>query len=288
MLGFYITFGGGAGDIWYSALEDQRMGWLPGLVEDYKYRIRLYSVCHCPGMKDLFWGQPHIHEVLTEEWRLPNAEDARRFSNPIDGYVPLNATTLLHYASNKIRTAPFTFRYTPDERAWADAMMSQRPVICLQPFAGLSDRDGFDPERLDQLCERLVELDANCQVLVLGRNHERGHKYAREEMTFQHPRVHNLIDQLSLRVSLMLVSRCDAFGGCHSNLIRAAWRWRRRNVCVMPAPSMTNALAALDTQYTFGLAYPESRTFTYFFDNQSPRDFTTLDVEGIARHLLGR
>lgn len=288
MVGYYIVFGGGAGDVWWCALEDPRMTWLPGLVEDYGYRIRIYSVCHCPGTADLFWGQPHIHEVLTEEWRLPNAEDTHRFSHPIDGYVPLHQGTVLQFAGPTLRRSPFTFRYSDPERAWADELLAAHRTVCLQPYAGLSDRDGFDRERLDQLCERLVDLDPHCQVLILGRNHDRGHKYAQEEASFQHPRVRNLIDQLSLRMSLYLVSRADAFGGCHSNLIRAAWRWRRRNALVVPTPSMTEALPRLDPQYTFGLTYPETRLFTYAFDNQSPRDFSVLDIDGIARHLLGR
>lgn len=288
MLGFYKAYGGGIGDLWYSVLEDKDLALLPGLVEDYGYRIRIYSLCHCPGSEDLFRFQPHVHEVVSEPWRLPNAEDTRRFTSPQDGYVPLRRDMLLQYAGPVIKQLPFTLRYSDDERAYAQELLARRPVICLQPYAGLSDRDGFDPERLGQLCERLVTLDAECQVLVLGRNHERGHKYAHEELAFEHPRVLNLIDRLDIRVSLMLVSRCDAFCGAHSNLIRAAWRWRKRNACVLPSPSMTDALPGLDPQYTFGFKYEETRTFTYEFTNGSPRRFETLDIDGIARHLLGR
>lgn len=288
ILGFHFAMGGGQGDIWFDLLEDPRLKLLPGLVEDYNYRIRAYFVCHCPGAEDLVRYHPHIHEAITEPWVAPNECDPMRFNRQIDRYVPLRQDMILRYAGPVVRQAPFEFRYTPEERAWADEMLSQRPVITLQPYAGLSDRDGFDPERLGLLCQLLVELEPNCRVLVLGKNHERGHKYAFEELHFDHPRVVNLIDQLGMRMSLLLVSQCDAFGGCHSNLIRAAWRWRRRNVCVMPTPLMTDALPQLDRKYLFGFNYPETLVKTYRFAHGEPRQFETLDLTGIARHLLGR
>lgn len=288
MRGFYVAMGGGSGDVWWTALEDSRMTLLAALKEDYGHHIRVYSITHCPGTEDIFRYQSCVDEVLTEQWRLPNEEDARRFSRPIDDLIPLTDFTAAQYASSNLRRVPFNLRYSPEEEAHADELLSRRPCIVLQPYAGLSDRDGFDPERLGRLCDRLVTLDQNCQVLVLGLNHERGHKYTQEVCEFEHPRVINLIDQLNLRMSILLTSRCDAYAGAHSNLIRAAWRWRRRNACVMPRPSMTDALPGLDPQYRFGFSYPETKAFTYFFDNKRPRDFSVLDIEGIALHLLGR
>lgn len=291
MRGYFLTVGGGAGDVFWTALNDIRFQWLAALKEEFGYHIRVHSICHCPGTPNLFAHHPHIDEVVEEAWRLPNPEDSRRLSSPIDGLAPLNEQTLATHAVHKarLRHVPFTFRYTREEMAWAEELLSRRPCITLQPYAGLSDRDGFDPERLGQLCERLVTLDPDCQVLVLGRNHERGHKYAREECFFDHPRVKNLIDRLELRMSILLVSRCDAFAGAHSNLIRAAWHWRRRNACVLPVPMMSaEVLSTLDRQYLYGFNYPETRSFSYDFAPGGERHFETLRIDDIAQHLLGR
>jgi len=288
--GFFTQFGGGSGDVWVDVLDSPSMRLLPGLVEDYGFRIRVHTCCHCPGVEDLFRYQPHVHEVITEPWRDPREVDPQRFIRPTsDGFYPMLPQYLNHFAGPIIRQEPFTYRYSLEEQGYLDHLLtSDGPVICLQMYAGLSDRDGCDPERLALLCQRLVDLDPACRVLVLGKNHERGHKYQEELCPFDHPRVLNLIDKLGLRVPLALVERCDAFGGCHSNLIRQAWRCRKRNVCVLPSPSMTDALPQIDARYTYGFKYPETKVFTYFFDNQGPRDFTVLDVEGIAQHLLGR
>ncbi len=284
----YLALGGGLGDVVWDFLHHRLTPFLPGLVRDFSYRIRVITCCHNDGVVDLFKHHPWVHEHVTEQWNLPSEGQEARFNGPIDDFFPLRDSTLaVHTGQVIVREIP-RFYLSADEQAWADDLLSQRPVITLQPYAGLSDRDGFDDLRLGHLCEYLVALDPDVRVLVLGKNHERGHKYTHETCTFEHPRVINLIDRVGIRVGIYLVERSDAFAGAHSNLVRTAWDARRRNACVMPSPSMTDALHHIDAKYLYGFNHPETRAFTYGFANGGLRHFEQLDTLGIARHLLGR
>jgi hypothetical protein len=246
----------------------------------YGAEIRVFTLCHNDGVADTFKHIPYIQSHIMEPWHPPVPEDHVRFNNAIDGYLPLqnDAAYYGEYGGDMPREEPKLYL----------SLMSGRPLIVAQPWAGLSDRDGFDSAAFERLVNETVALDARARFVVLGKNHERGHKYAREELLFSHPNVVNLIDKAGIRFGFHLVSNCDAFVGCHSNLCRTAWDFRRRNVCVLPDPLMTSHIHSLDAKYTYGLRYPETRTFTYPFAAGGPRHFEMLDCKRMAAFLLGR
>ena len=287
MIRVTLSLGGGVGDVWWDLLHDPEYRKIAGLVEGYDIRVRAIVQCHCAGSEDIFAYNPCVHEVHVEPWRPPNTEDQRRFNEVDDGWIPIHRNDLLYQAGvRQIQFGQPRLYLTDEEQTLIDALLAPPPCVVLQPYAGLSDRDGFDPPAIQRLCEALFKLSDQVRVLVVGKNHERGHKYAKEEVLFEHPRVINLIDQLGIRVAYHLVARCDAFCGAHSNLIRAAWDHRRRCACVLPSPLLTDHLPKLDPKYTYGLRQPEVRQFTYEFDGQSERRFWTLDCETLARFLL--
>ncbi len=283
----WFPLGGGIGDVVYDLLHEPHFRKLASLVEDYSARVRCVTQCHCDAVTDLFLHHPHVHEHLAEPWHPPTHEDGHRFNNPEDGFIPINRTDLLRHAGvHQLRLVPTQIFLSEEEKVMLGWLSSVRPLIVLQPYAGLSDRDGFDPPALSRLCEALLNLEPRCRIVVVGKNHQRGHKYAREECHFEHPQVLNRIDTIGIRMAHHLVTICDAFCGAHSNLIRTAWDARRRNVCVMPDPLMTRHLEKLDRKYTYGFANVESRIFTYKFDHGERRQFETLNVEAIATYLL--
>ena len=290
-LNVFICCGGGAGDVWWDLLHEPEFRKLYGLVENYDARVRAYVQCHCP-VEDVFAHQKYIHEVVSEPWRLPNAEDAHRFNHPIvdpDGtvWIPINRNDLLYRAGvQSINVRPVEVVLTDEEQLQVARLLDRKPAIVIQPYAGLSDRDGFDPPALQRLCEALIHMNDQVSILIVGKNHERGHKYAREEVLFEHPSVTNLIDRLGIRMAHHLVAGCSAFCGPHSNLVRAAWDHRRRCACVLPSPLMTDHLPRLDQKYTYGFRQPEVRQFTYEFEPGGERKFWTLDTELLARFLL--
>ena len=280
--------GGGAGDCWYDFLHTHHFRKLPDLVERYGARVRIYSQCHCMGTAtELFAGHPHVHEVIEEPWQPPSPELGQRWSTPdADGFIPISRDDLLHQAGvTRLDLRNPGIYVTDDERHCIHQIARDRPCIVAQPYAGLSDRDAFDVASLAALAEQIAHLDKDVRLLVIGRNHERGHKY-NQELCPLAPNVINLIDRLNIREAYHLVSLCDAFVGAHSNLIRAAWDHRRRTALVIPDPMMTNHLPKLDPKYVYGCKQPENRTFTFPFDHDVPRRFDLLDTGSLARFLL--
>jgi hypothetical protein len=287
---WYLSHGGGCGDVLWDFLHDKSSWRIASLAKDYGARIRVYTLCHNDGVNDLFRLNPYIQDHLNEPWHPCTPEDAVRFSNPIDNYYPLQQE---HYFR---REYGFDFSLeqpeiylSPEEQSKLAALGGNHPLIVAQPFAGLSDRDGFDSPTFERLVEQLVRLEPNVRIVVVGKNHERAHKYSREELSFTHPNVQNLIDRAGIRFCWHLVRQCDAFIGCHSNLIRTAWDARKRNACLLPWPMMERHLNEIDQKYTYGFRYPESRRFTFPFSGTGDeRQFDKIDTASIARWVLGR
>ncbi len=283
----FLALGGGIGDVWRDFLTEPYYKILTSLVEDYGARTKVISQCHCAGVEDVFAHNPFVHEVIVEPWQPPTPELSRRWNEPHDGWIPIGRHDLLaRQGVDKVRLVPNRLYLIEDEQALVTEITTTRPCIVVQPYAGLSDRDGFDAPALGRLCKAILHLRPTASIVVLGKNHDRGHKYAEERCDFIHPQVDNLIDLLGIRVAYHVVAQCDAFVGCHSNLIRAAWDHRRRTACVLPAPLMTDHLPKLDPKYTYGFANPEVRTFTYEFDGTDQRKFETLPIEAIARFAV--
>lgn len=283
-----VPLGGGIGDVWFDWLHDRQFAKVPSLVRDYGATVRVVTQCHCTGVEDLFRYCPYVHEVVVEEWHMPCPEDAVRWNSiSEDGYIPVGRNDLLHAAGVTAicMRAPQLFLARSEELLLAD-LLQRRPTIVAQPYAGLSDRDGFDPDAIARLARDVSQLSPEARILVIGRNHERGHKYSQELCPEGLGNVVNLIDRLDIRVAYHLVARCDAFVGAHSNLIRAAWDYRRRTALVVPDPSMTRHLPTMDRKYTYGLQNPECRLFSYPFDTGQERRFDQLDTAAVARFAL--
>lgn len=284
----FAPLGGGAGDLWWDLLHDKQFQKIPDLIQSYGARVRIYSQCHCIGTAtDLFKGYRNV-EVIEEPWQLPSPELGDRWNNvDADGHIPISRNDLLHqWGVRAINLQQPQLYLDDEERNYLGTLLTKRPLIVAQPYAGLSDRDGFDRHALTRLAHALHDLNPNAQLLVIGKNHDRGHKYSQEECPQQLPGTTNLIDRLGIRVAYFLVANCDAFVGAHSNLIRAAWDHRKRTALVVPDPLMTRHFSSLDRKYTYGIGYSENRTFTYPFDHGQERQFGRLDTEAIARFLL--
>lgn len=286
---WYLTYGGGLGDVVWDYMRCRGAWRMKPLVDLYGAEIRVYTLCHNDGVNDAFRFNPCIQQHISEPWHPPCPEDHVRFNNEIDGYLPLQHDGLFfnEYGAEMPREEPKLY-LSNEEKAQLAALMGQRPLIVAQPYAGLSDRDGFDSTAFERLVAETMALEPRARFVVLGKNHERTHKYAREELSFSHPNVVNLIDKAGIRFGFHLVANCDAFVGCHSNLIRTAWDFRRRNICVLPHPLMTDHLPTLDVKYTYGFRYPESYRFTFPFVSSSERHFEALDFKRMAAVLLGR
>lgn len=284
---FYLAYGGGLGDVLFDYMRDKCAWRIAPLVKTYGAFIRVYTLCHNDGVDDIFRFNPFISEHIAEAWRLPNAEDQHKYNHPIDDFMPLHRNEYYAGAYGQLEGEKPELHLSNQEQRQLVGLLSQRPLIVLQPYGGLSERDAFNPTTLRRLVDQLVHLEPNCRIVVVGKNH--GRETRPEVVGFQHPNVIDMIDKLGIRLSYSLVRHADAFAGAHSNLIRVAWDWRIRNVCVLPAPFMTDRLTTLDPKYTYGWKFPESRIFAYpYSGGGSDQKFEGLDTESLACHLLGR
>lgn len=282
---FYVCYGGGLGDVLWDFINDPNAWLIAPFVKELGAEVRIHTLCHNDGVMDLFKHNPYISSHINEPWHLPCPEDVIKYNAPIDGYEPLHRSELRHKMTGGEKPAIYL---NDAERIKLQRMEDKRPLIVVQPYAGLSDRDAFDIRTLRALVYHLVHLEPNCQIVVVGKNHDREHHYSKEEVGFEHANVTDLIDKAGIRFCYHLVSKCDAFCGSHSNLIRTAWDFRKRNVCVMPHPSMTQHIGNLDPKYRYGFAYPESHKASYEFPEGGDRKFETANLGVIARQLLGR
>lgn len=284
-----LIFGGGAGDVWWEFLNTKEPQRIKYLVEEYGCRIQVLSRCHNPGAADIFRYNPYIECHILEDWRPPVPEDHLLFSQPSpDGYWPLqNNSIFFSEAGGEVPLNRVDLYLNREEQQLLARLTADRPCIVAHPWAGLSDRDAFNQGTLLQLAEELRALEPRVNLLVLGHNHERTHKYNRE-VAPAHPNIIDLVDKIGLRLGYHLVKHADAFVGSHSNLIRAAWQNRKRNALVMPSPMMTDHWPKLDAKYRYGQAFEETRIFTFPFGEGVPRNFEGLDVKTLAAFLLGR
>jgi hypothetical protein len=203
---WYLSYGGGLGDVVYDYLKDRSAWRLASLVKDYGGRVRVYTLCHNDGVNDLFRNHPYIAEHLSEGWHLSTPEDGVRFSNPIDGYLPLQHDSFFRpqFGMDFQLEQPEIY-LSPQEKAQLAALGGHRPLIVAQPFAGLSDRDGYDSDSFEKQVAQIVRLEPRARIVVVGKNHARTHKYAQEVLNFSHPNVVNLIDRAGIRFCWHLV-----------------------------------------------------------------------------------
>lgn len=284
---FFLAYGGGLGDVVYDYMRDKCAWRIAPLVKTYGAFIRIYTLCHNDGVDDIFRYNPYISEHIAEPWRLPNPEDAQKYTQPIDDYLPLQRDEYYVGPYGELAGEKPELHLSGPEQQQLVALIGKRPLVVLQPYGGLSERDGFNPTTMKRLVDRLVYLDPNVRVVIVGKNH--GREQRPEVAGFTHPNMVDMIDKLGIRMSYFLVKNADAFVGAHSNLIRVAWDWRIRNACVLPAPFMTDRMQTLDPKYTYGWRFPESRIFAFPYSGGSDQQkFESLDTETLAAHLLGR
>lgn len=284
---FYLAYGGGLGDVVWDYMRDKCAWRIAPLVNTYGAFIRVYTLCHNDGVDDIFRYNPFISEHIQEPWRLPNPEDHQKYNQPIDDFLPLHRDEYYVGPYGQLEGTKPELYLSNVEQQQLVALIGQRPLIVLQPYGGLSERDAFNPKSMRRLVNQLVELEPSVRVVIVGKNH--GREQRPEVVGFKHPNVVDMIDKLGIRMSYFLVRHADAFAGAHSNLIRTAWDWRIRNACILPAPLMTDRLQTLDPKYTYGWKFPESRIFSFPYGGAgTDQNFESLDTETLARHLLGR
>lgn len=275
---YYFLLGGGIGDAVLHYMHDPILRKLPAIHEARpNLEVYAFSQVHNNGVEDLFWYHPVIKRHV-QIVQLPQFKGYEEFDRSL---IPTN---LQHYS--EIDHIPFpvrdpVFNLSDFERRRLDEIFDGRPVTVIQPFAGLSERDAFDEASLKELTSRLPG-----KKVVIGSNAPR--VYSERVQKISDPSVVNLIDSVGIRFTWHLISRCDAFVGCHSSIVLLAWHHNKPTVCIIPSPFLDHHWEHLDPRYKEGVG--RRNTLIAKFNTHGkewPRDFdfSSLNHEAVSQFL---
>lgn len=257
---YYLVYGGGLGDVVWDYLRCPYAAALRSITQELGARVKVITCCHNSGVTDLFVGNPYLSHHEPRPWKIPSVEESNIYSNKIDGWRPLQREQL----HPDIPRDPVRIYLNPDEQLALNVYQAnESPLVVMQPFAGLSNRDAFTPHTLRAFIEGVLAEVPDALFLVLGNNDPNGHESRREELGFEHPRLVNLIDETGIRFNYHLTSIADVFVGSFSNLVRSAWDFRRRTIVVLDEALRHNGIPRTDARYTYGWEYPECTLMTY-------------------------
>jgi hypothetical protein len=239
---------------------------------------------HNDGVTDLFRNCPyvtrHLHVV-----QLPQHQGYENFDYSL---IPSGTPAVDQYPHwQSYPEDDPTFTLSEDEERDLQAVLSGgRPVIVIQPFAGLPHRDAFNEPSLTQMVYHLDQ--AGYKIVIIGRDHGRLGA-GRQQHVNIHESAHvvNLINRVGLRFTWHLVNRCAGYIGAHSAFILPTWYWNKPNALVIPWPSLQPHWDNVDRKYMFGLGRDNTLVATYKAEGMdiSTWDYMSLDYNNIVEHF---
>lgn len=225
----HVKAGGGIGDFIYTYFR--KKPWR--LVENVKKKfpdVKVVAIltCHASAARELVELNPKIDAILTHDWKPPGHPQERMWKELV------KTEDIKKFASREdIKEGKSTLYLSPTENKIL-AEMKEEPYVVIHPFAGLPHRgcmphpkDGkykcFPDYKYIEVVEQLQKQ--GMRVVILGRS-ERGRHGIRchdEFLDIQGPKITNLIDNASLRMSVAISREASGFVGSHSSMLSAAW-----------------------------------------------------------------
>ncbi len=278
---YYAILGGGLGDAVMHYINTPMFRKLEAIKANTpNFDLHIYSQVHNNGVEDLFWYHPvvtrHLHIA-----QLPQFQGYGKFDHSL---IPKDLRPLSSVDLFNLPDSPPIFNLSHNEQKKIDQLFeSKEPVIVIQPFAGLSERDAFDQNSLHELVECLPG-----KKIIIGNNAPRGCVDRIQKFISTNPNVINLIDSVGIRFTYHLVARCNAFIGCHSSIVLLSWYHDKPTVCILPMPFLEDHWNRLNPNYKKGV--DRNNTLITSFETigrNCPNDFqyNTLDYNKIKEFL---
>lgn len=209
---FYIEYGGGLGDVFsglyhrgsYNLLENLRAG----------EQATVALICHNPHAQELFENHPKRSQIsiLNLGYWNPHEDSLKRAEHKLPRPGGLNRLP-------EGRSEPVQFYPTENDKEVL-ARLNGRPYVVLAPAAGESSRNIPEP-LLDLIVRRLLKVPG-LRLVVTGRSYQR---FDRREVAvnYHDPRVINLVDQLTVPGTAVLLQGALGLVTCHSALNILGW-----------------------------------------------------------------
>jgi len=283
----YVPTGGGIGDAIYDYfVRDVWRFIAPVKAAKPELEVIAIFLSHCSSCPELVQFHPLVSSVFTYPWTVPGDPREHLWKT----FFGPEVKHIKSYAEqNKIQpeSNPKLYLSKAEEKQAADIL--EQPIVVVHPFAGgkhrsfLRDDDGvyycLPEQKCVEFCNRLaaegqrVVVVGKSEVLEFGRNYN-------EKLTGLDPKIIDLSDKVSVRLSTYLTRNAKAFFGTHSSMLVAAWTNDVPSLCFYPTQDKNGVIRSIEKNGgntgTFALGKP-------FHDNfqMSSDEFKNLSVDTI-------
>lgn len=248
--------------LWFHRLQDFHERH-PGI------KIILLCQSHNTATRELFEEHPYIDEIIDLEWHVPKPGDELKWEKDYQGAGNIHA--LYDYQDYTLRD---TIVYlTVEERNLVDAIQMKGNFILVHPYArGVRDKMISRSKWLD-IISYLLEYR---NVVVVGVGNDGAVFDCNINGKYNYV---NLVNKVSVRVSIELALLCNAFVGTHSAMILPAWSKRVKSACIVPPTH--------DGGQSWELFFASDNPTTWGADKDFNKTITVMDKEINIQEIVG-
>jgi len=226
---FYLTLGGGLGDVFWTYFGGHN-GWNKLELVKQKFpkcEIKVLSSTHNPQTKELLKYHPNINKFEEYGWTLNGKPIWEQHKQD---YTPLKEEIL-------IKTKPNKIYLNEEDNTQIKEITSKGPFILIHPFAGERQRLSLYSKEWIPIIEALLK-NTNFNIVIIGGNYTRinrkRHISKSEELNYSSNRVFNLINKTNARICSFLVNKQDSFIGTWSAYACLSWIYNKPNTIILP------------------------------------------------------
>lgn len=207
--------------LWFRRLESLKQKY-PNI------SVKVKSTSHNPTAADIFRHDPNIDIIESVD------ESPASWIDFIDsdGYVFIGQVEWEY----KLYEPKEPVIYLADnENKLLDNLDKLKPYILIHPFAGPIERIVFPMGRYKGLINKIID-EMGVNVVVVGKHFRQVLPDRVKELFFNYQRdgLYNLVDNCSVRSSVVLTQHAAGFIGTHSSMVLAAWHAGIPTVCLVP------------------------------------------------------
>jgi ADP-heptose:LPS heptosyltransferase len=287
----HLRAGGGVGDFIYSYFKKQRWKLLEAVKQKHpNIPVAVVLTCHSSSAQELIAMNPHIDLVLTQEWFPPKHKKEKLWQELI------SSTDIKDFArEKKIEPVASKLYLHKKEQEILKEIKKNKYIVC-HPFAGLPHRGCFQhPKDNKYKCfpdykykEVLNDMITEGYHVVLVGRSERNMKGIRnntESFDFDKEKVHNFIDNASLRLSTELTRQASGFIGTHSSMLSAAWTNGVPSVFFYPARDEHGNVRSIKEHGGETGNWALDKPWTHGYEH-TPEEFLELDSSIVTNKLI--
>jgi len=201
----------------------RRLKNLKRLYPDIKVKIKAVS---CNSRIAPLVTNNRFIDVIEEYKEVDEDTRARGYIDP-EGYIHIEQS---EYKYTRFAPEDETLFLSKEDTVAVNSIREKlNKYIVIHPFAGAKERVVFDNKKYTKLIDYIID-DLGYDVIVVGKSNEN----LKEDFRYNRKRLLNLVNKVSLSVSIKLTLDADAFIGTHSCMILAAWYSRIPSVCLVP------------------------------------------------------